>query len=225
MLFLEKINIFSMRKSLLFASIILAGVFACFSQTKLGLKFSPLFSSNKISLKSDELDISQGKMATRMSIGLIVDHPLTDTYFVSSGLIYLPKRVSINLVEEGAGEAPQNPFESYDINYLQIPLSLKLYTNEIAPDMSLFFQVGLALEFKIFEQALDEDYEFVSKFSFFDTAAIIGTGIEYRLGVNTLFFAGATLQKGLINIINQTEPDYPLIIRNQIVSIDLGMKF
>jgi hypothetical protein len=85
--------------------------------------------------------------------------------------------------------------------------------------------VGLALEFKIFEQALDEDYEFVSKFSFFDTAAIIGTGIEYRLGVNTLFFAGATLQKGLINIINQTEPDYPLIIRNQIVSIDLGMKF
>ena len=100
------------------------------------------------------------------------------------------------MVEEGAGEAPQNPFESYDINYLQIPLSLKLYTNEIAPDMSLFFQVGLALEFKIFEQALDEDYEFVSKFSFFDTAAIIGTGIEYRLGVNTLFFAGATLKKG-----------------------------
>jgi hypothetical protein len=85
--------------------------------------------------------------------------------------------------------------------------------------------VGLALEFKIFEQALDEDYEFVSKFSFFDTAAIIGTGIEYRLGINTLFFAGISLQKGLINIINQTNPDYPLVIRNQIVSIDLGMKF
>lgn len=214
-----------MRKLLLFASFILIGALACFSQTKLGLKFSPLFSSHKISLKSDLLEVSQGKIATRMSIGLIVDHPLTDTYFLSSGLIYLPKRVSINLVEEGSGTAPKNPFESYDLNYLQVPLSLKLFTNEIAPDISLFFQVGLTLEFKIYEQELNEDYEFISKFSFFDTAAIIGTGIEYRLGINTLFFAGTSLQKGLINIINQTNPDYPLVIRNQIVSIDIGMKF
>ena len=160
-----------------------------------------------------------------MSIGLIVDHPFTDTYFLSSGLIFLPKRVSINLEEEDGGTAPTNPFESYDLNYLQVPLSLKLFTNEIAPDMSLFFQVGLTLEFKIFEQALNEDYEFISNFSFFDTAAIIGSGIEYRLGVNTILFAGATLQKGLINVINQTDPDYPLFIRNQVVSIDVGMKF
>ena len=214
-----------MRKSFLFLSFILVGALACFSQTKLGLKFSPLFSSHKISLKSDQLEVYQGKTATRMSIGLIVDHPLTDTYFLSSGLIYLPKRVSINLEEENGGTAPTNPFESYDLNYLQVPLSLKLFTNEIAPDISLFFQVGLILEFKIFEQALNEDYEFISKFNFFDTAAIIGTGIEYRLGINTMFFSGISLQKGLINIINQTNPEYPLVIRNQIVSIDIGMKF
>ena len=214
-----------MRKSLLFLSFILVGALACFSQTKLGLKFSPLFSSHKTSLKSDQLEVFQGKTATRMSIGLIVDHPLTDTYFLSSGLIYLPKRVSINLEEEDGGTAPTNPFESYDLNYLQAPLSLKLFNNEIAPDISLFFQVGLILEFKIFEQALNEDYEFISKFNFFDTAAIIGTGIEYRLGINTLFFTGISLQKGLINIINRTNPEYPLVIRNQIVSIDVGMKF
>ena len=214
-----------MRKSLLFLSFILVGALACLSQTKLGLKFSPLFSSHKISLKSDQLEVFQGKIATRMSIGLIVDHPFTDTYFLSSGLIYLPKRVSINLEEEDGGTAPTNPFESYDLNYLQIPLSLKLFTNEIAPDISLFFQVGLILEFKIFDQALNEDYEFISKFNFFDTAAIIGTGIEYRLGINTIFFTGISLQKGLINIINRTNPEYPLVIRNQIVSIDVGMKF
>ncbi|OUU01319.1 MAG: hypothetical protein CBB92_03495 [Flammeovirgaceae bacterium TMED32] len=214
-----------MRKSLLFLSFSLVGALACFSQTKLGLKFSPLFSSHKTSLKSDQLEVFQGKTATRMSIGLIVDHPLTDTYFLSSGLIYLPKRVNINLEEEDGGTAPTNPFESYDLNYLQIPLSLKLFTNEIALDISLFFQVGLILEFKIFEQALNEDYEFISKFNFFDTAAIIGTGIEYRLGINTLFFSSISLQKGLINIINQTNPEYPLVIRNQIVSIDVGMKF
>tara|TARA_X000001036_G_scaffold433423_1_gene471007 strand:+ start:3535 stop:4017 length:483 start_codon:yes stop_codon:yes gene_type:complete len=160
-----------------------------------------------------------------MSIGLILDHPLTDTYFFSSGLIYLPKRVSIDLIEEEGSSAPKNPFESYDLNYLQVPLSLKLFTNEIAPDISVFFQVGLTLEFKIFEQALDEDYEFISKFRFFDTAALIGTGIEYRLGVNTLFFVGTSLQKGLVNIIGQTNPDYPLFVRNQIVSINIGMKF
>lgn len=214
-----------MRKSLLFLSFILVGALACLSQTKLGLKFSPLFSSHKISLKSDQLEVFQGKTATRMSIGLIVDHPFTDTYFLSSGLIYLPKRVSINLEEEDGGTAPTNPFESYDLNYLQIPLSLKLFTNEIAPEISLFFQVGLILEFKIFDQALNEDYEFISKFNFFDTAAIIGTGIEYRLGINTIFFTGISLQKGLINIINRTNPEYPLVIRNQIVSIDVGMKF
>lgn len=214
-----------MRKSLLFVSFIVVGGLTCFSQTKLGLKFSPLFSSHKISLKSDQLDVSSGKTSTRMSIGLILDHPLTDTYFFSSGLIYLPKRVSIDLIEEEGSSAPKNPFESYDLNYLQVPLSLKLFTNEIAPDISVFFQVGLTLEFKIFEQALDEDYEFISKFRFFDTAALIGTGIEYRLGVNTLFFVGTSLQKGLVNIIGQTNPDYPLFVRNQIVSINIGMKF
>ena len=160
-----------------------------------------------------------------MSIGLIVDHPLTDTYFFNSGLIYLPKRVSIDLVKEGSGSTPKNPFESYDLNYLQIPLSLKLFTNEVSPDISIFFQVGLTLEFKIFDQALKEDYEFISKFRFFDTAAIIGVGAEYRLGVNTLFFLGSSLQKGLVNVISQTSPNYPLFIRNQIVSIDIGMKF
>ena len=214
-----------MRKLPLLLSFILIGSFACYSQTKLGLKFSPLFSSHKISLKSDQLDISSGKTSTRMSIGLIIDHPLTETYILNSGLIYLPKRVSIDLVEEGSGSAPKNPFESYDLNYLQIPLTLKLFTNEIAPEISVFFQVGLTFEFKIFDQALKEDYEFISKFRFFDTAAIIGTGIEYRLGINTLFFAGSSLQKGLVNIISQTNPDYPLFIRNQIVSIDIGMKF
>ena len=214
-----------MRKLLLFLSFVLIGSLACFSQTKLGLKFSPLFSSHKISLKSDQLEISSGKTSTRMSIGLVVDHPLTETYILTSGLIYLPKRVCINVVEEGSGSAPKNPFESYDLNYLQIPLTLKLFTNEIAPEISVFFQVGLTFEFKIFDQALKEDYEFISKFRFFDTAAIIGTGIEYRLGVNTLFFAGSSLQKGLVNVISQTNPDYPLFIRNQIVSIDIGMKF
>ena len=222
---MEKFNIILMRKLLLLISFILIGSLNCFSQTKLGLKFSPLFSSHKISLKSDQLDISSGKTSTRLSIGLIVDHPLTETYLLNSGLIYLPKRVSINLIEEGSGSTPKNPFESYDLNYLQVPLSLKLFTNEIAPDISIFFQVGLALEFKIFDQALKEDYDFISKFRFFDTAAIIGAGIEYRLGVNTIFFAGSSLQKGLVNVVSQTNPDYPLFIRNQVVSIDIGMKF
>ncbi|NQW28124.1 MAG: outer membrane beta-barrel protein [Flammeovirgaceae bacterium] len=214
-----------MRNYILLVSIILVYATSSVAQPKLGLKFSPLFTSNLINLDNDTIDVTSGKTSTRFSIGLIIDHPITDMYYASSGLIYLPKRINVNFEAENGGSAPVNSFESYDLNYLQIPVSLKFFTNEVALDLSIYFQIGVAAEIKIYEQKLQEEYDYISKFNLLDVSGLIGGGLEYRIGDNTALITGLSLQKGLINVVNQTFDNSDLIIRNKVICIDLALKF
>lgn len=193
-------------------------------QVKLGLKFSPLLSLNQVELISDTLDMENASSTARFSLGLIVDKPFSDTYYFSTGLIIMPKRVSINILPENGGTTP-NTFEAYNLQYLQIPLTLKLYTNEIQPDLSIFFQVGGSFEIKVDDRPKDEDYILIEKFNPFDIGAMLGTGAEYRIGINTILFGGFSYQQGLINVVNEAKNDLDLTIKNSVITLDLGVKF
>ena len=195
------------------------------SQTKIGLKFSPLIASSRIDLISDTLDVESGGAALKFGLGLIVDHSFSDTYAFSTGLLIVPKRVNIDLRAENEGTIP-NAEEEYNLQYLQLPLTLKLFTNEVIPDMNIFFQVGGAVEFKIDDRPLEEEYVLIDQFNPIDFVASIGVGTEYRVGINTTLFGGFSFQRGLINVVNETEPrDIDLKIRNTVFSIDFGIKF
>ncbi len=196
-----------------------------FAQTKIGLKFSPLITSSRFDLTSDTLDIESGGAGFKFGLGLIVDHAFTDNYSFSSGLLIVPKRVNAEIRGEDGGTFP-NLSEEYNLQYLQIPITLKLYTNEVAPDMTVFFQVGGAVEIKIDEKPLEEDYILIDQFNPVDMTASIGAGLEYRVGINTTLFGGFNFQRGLINIVNETEPrDLELVAKNTVFAIDFGIKF
>lgn len=197
-------------------------VLAGSAQTKLGLKLAPVIASNRATNDAQSVDNDGSKL--KLSVGLVVDKPLADNYFLSTGLFYVPKRAAFrtsdNLVRE-----------EYKMQYLQIPATLKLFTNEIAPDFKVYFQVGAGIDIKVFDEPEDPNNFAVQKFNPVDVSVILGSGVEYRAGINTTIFAGISYQRGLSNVVKETDAitlaaEYQdLQIRNTIVSIDLGVKF
>ncbi len=193
------------------------------AQVKLGLKFSPSLTSSRTSTSADTLNIDGNGSSFRFSLGLLVDYAFTDTYTFSSGVFFVPKRVNIKT---------DNPFypnasEVYNLQYLQIPVTLKLYTNEIMPDLSVFFQVGGAPEIKIFEEPDREEYTLINDFNLLDVSVILGAGAEYRAGINTVLFVDFSFQRGLVNIVSKSTPDLAndFALRNTALMLDLGIKF
>lgn len=195
------------------------------AQTKLGLKFSPTASLNRISNQSDTLDFSDDGAAIKFLFGLSADVEISDTYSFSTGVIYTPKHVSFAVVGENGGSYVIG-LEEYRLHYLMVPISLKLYTNEIQPDAKLYFQVGATGEVKIFDEPTDERYVGIEKFNLFNASALLGLGLEYKVGLNTILTGGFSYYRGLLNAINKTiQIDDELIIKNDMISFDIGVKF
>ena len=200
----------------IFFLLLLISSLAVSAQTKLGLKLSPVIASNRVTNEAQNVDNDGSKL--KLSIGLVVDKPLTESYFLSSGLIYVPKRAAFRVSADST--------EEYTLQYLQIPATVKMFTNEIAPDIKVYFQVGGALELKVFDEPTEPDFDDIVKFNPVDFSVILGSGIEYRAGINTIIFGGISYQRGLANTVNETITGAEdLQIRNTIVSIDLGVKF
>lgn len=201
-----------------------------FSQSKLGLKFSPSISSNRISLIDSLYDVESYNNGFKFSIGLIYDHELSETYYLSTGLIFVPKYVGFQVTEEAdqpSANYTKEPIEEYRLNYLQIPVSLKLFTNEIQPDTRIYFQVGMAPEIRVFSEPVEEDYDLIETFSNVDATILFGGGVEFRAGINTTLFGGFTYQRGLSSVIKTETWGFQeqLFIRSTLLSLDLGIKF
>ncbi|MDX1628414.1 MAG: porin family protein [Fulvivirga sp.] len=190
------------------------------AQLKLGLKVSPNLSVNRVETTSDSVSVDGGGTAVRFAIGPIADYEIRENYFISSGLLFVSKRVGLSGGTETAEFIPA----SYNLQYLQIPLTLKLFTNEVALDKKLFFQLGGTLDFLINQEK--DDKLLVEDFLFFDATLLIGMGLEYKVGLNTIVFGGFSYNRGLINAVNEHAPiGGDLSVKNDYISLDLGIKF
>jgi len=215
-----------MRKIIVYVACSLVLTAGLIAQPKLGLKFSPSFTSSRVVHLSDTIQFSNGENVFKFSLGLMVDHQFTETYYFSSGLFFVPKQVAFN-IEPDPGHSYKNQTEVYDLQYLQIPVTLKLFTNELTPAMALYFQVGGSLDINIFNQPQQRAYTLIREFRTLDTNVLLGMGGEYRVGINTILFAGFTYQRGLSNIVRTTNPKLEdgFAIRNTVLMIDFGIKF
>lgn len=194
------------------------------AQVNLSLKFAPLISSNRVTFSSDTLSIDRDGTNPRLSVGLLVDKVLTDTYSFSTGLVYLPKGVSVVANARNGGSFGAT--EEYRLQYLQVPLTFKLFTNEVTQGMRIYFQVGGAMEILINNEPKEDTYFMIEEFNFLDFSVILGGGVEYKLGPSTVLYGGLSYQRGLLDVVNETIAfEDELQIRNTVVSLDLGIKF
>lgn len=209
-----------MRKILLlitFMSITTLG----FSQVELGFKFSPTISTNRIDTDSETVDFSNDGSGLRFLAGPTADFALAENYYVSTGLLLVSKRAAFKATSVAGTEK-----EEYKLQYLQIPITLKLYTNEVALDKRIYFQVGGSLEINVKEDPKEDNFRYVEDFKIFDSSLIVGTGLEYKVGVSTAIYGGFSYTRGLVNSVgDQLDVGGDLIIKNDYLALDIGVKF
>lgn len=194
------------------------------SQVTIGFSVSPNLSTNRVEYDRDTIDFSTNDSGIRFTGGPILDWQLTENYYVSTGILFVSKRVGLTAISDDIPAVRQE--EVYNLQYVAIPATLKLFTNEVSLDTKIYFQFGANLEFNVNQKAKDDSNFYVNHFRIFDTSLIFGLGAEYKAGVNTLLFAGFSYSRGLIDSVDETIPlQSNLIIKNDLLSLNLGVKF
>jgi hypothetical protein len=213
-----------------------------FAQVKLGLRLAPGLAVNSV-IGDDAFDAAEPNGASvRFSAGPIADFFFADNYAISTGLWYTVKRGSFRvpggLTDDAVGSVGDQTI--YNLQMIQIPVTVKLYTNEVAPDIRVYFQLGGTFDAKLAEKAKEENNNILATLSEaqrekaaykpIDVGLYLGAGAEMILGENTALFGGLNYNRGLVNALggldyNNSKINNDLKIRNQLVSLEVGIKF
>lgn len=219
-------------KKLIFISAALFLSSVSFGQMKLGLKLSPNLSWNRVIDPSDS--ISGRGLALRSGGGAFLDFMFSDNYAFTTGITYTTKGAGTRTVDTLGNSVERK----VSLQYLEIPIALKLFTNEIGTDMRLYFQVGATLNTnlaaKVNGQKSSKDgagnvIEYSKFYNFFDLSALAAAGVEMQMGGDTWFFGGLSYNRGLINAVNKKNyiptPPQNFQFMSEYLAIDLGLKF
>jgi len=212
-----------------FTSLILfiigVSAFAQDQNYQIGIKIGPTFSNVRTKTEGTNTSISRDGSTVKFLVGAFVDLGFKENYFFHTGLNYISKATKISITD-GAFFGG-NPFsEEYNHEALQIPLLLKLYTNEIFLDTKLFFNFGLVPEILLSTNNLEPTNMVIEDFNTFGLSGNFGGGIEYAFGINTSVYAGLNSYLGFLNVIrNQNNAMDELNIKSNLISLELGVKF
>jgi len=182
----------------------------CFQHTKaqrkmhFGLKGAP--NIGWFQPKSEGLESDGAKMG--FSYGLITDFVFNENYSFGTGLEvnHFGGKLSYNLLEEGV---PGEYSQDITLQYLQIPLTLKMRTKEIGY-FTYYGQFGFGVGGLIsasgdvtFDNGLvketKNDVNIYNDFKFFRASMILGLGAEYNISGTTSIVMGASFNNGFVN--------------------------
>ncbi len=201
---------------------------------EMSIRFAPSLDLNTAEGKGAYAGFQNNGPGVRMSVGPSLDYFFfKNRYAFSSGLWYTIKRSGFQMPGT-FGQARWNPGtpgkESvYNLQYLQIPATVKLFANNIAPNVRLYVQTGGLFSVKLAEKALDQARNGLytaengtsRQYGFGDIELLLGTGIQYKINQNNAVNIGMSYQRGLINVSRNSE----LISKNRVVSMELGFRF
>ncbi len=211
-----------MRK--LFITLTLTLLFSgAFAQIQMGFKLSPNISINRVDIESDAAQVDSDGSAIRFSFGPIADFSLdnNENYHFSTGFWLTSKRAGISY-----NDGSERITQAYSLQYIQLPATLKFYTNEVGLDKRVFFQFGPTFDIKISEKLKDGDksVKVIDDFRFFDMSLYMGAGLEYQIGNTTRVFGGISYSRGLINAASDAI-NSDIIYKNDYFGLELGVMF
>lgn len=235
-----------MKKILLALLTLGATISSASAQVEIGLKLSPAITSLRAESPAGTAvgaGFASGDSKVGFGGGLVVDYFFGENYAFSTGLVLTGKggTFSYNETKNSTGGGGGLNFKNtlkLTTQYLEVPLSVKLFTNEVAPDVRLYFQVGGSLNVPIGSRIDGEKFytdpsnntsikasEYIK---FFDADALAGFGAEYQLAKSTKVFAGLSYHRGLVDIDGYFESERgfkDVTIKNSNIALDLGIKF
>lgn len=125
---------------------------------------------------------------------------------------------------------------NFNLQYLQLPLTMKIFSDNILDDTPVYLQFGGTIDIKIAEKALDKTRNALfqyqerlassqSIFSFGDVGLLLGIGGEKSISRGgDAFFFGLQYQRGFVEI-NRSRTFGDLITKNGAFYLDFGVKF
>lgn len=203
---------------------------------EMSVRFAPNASVNAISGTGKYQGFAPNGSALRPSVGVSLDYFFfKDRYALSSGVWYTIKRMAYR-IPGSYGETVWNPGAPvkegvYNLQYVQVPMTVKLFANNLFPATRLYIQTGGVLDVKLAEKPLHEArnaYALVAdregtrrQFGFGDASWLLGGGLQFRLNGTNAINVGVSYQRGLLEIARPRD----LTLRNRMVSLEMGLKF
>lgn len=186
---------------------------------RLGLNFAPSLAWLKPDVKDDvgkDIYTTKG-IKLGFSYGLAGEFAFGDNYSFSTGLFLttngggLEYPDSISVIKDSSLHSVTT-IRKHNLQYVEIPLTLKLKTNEIGY-ITYYGKFGIGTAFLVKARADDEsegptltssqtfeDIDIRDEINFFRASLIIGAGLEYSLGGNTSFIASIIYNNGFTNV-------------------------
>ncbi|WP_159451937.1 porin family protein [Hymenobacter roseosalivarius] len=219
-----------MKKILLALLVLGTTVGTASAQVEIGIKLSPSVAylradaPQQYSFKSEKSKLGIGG-------GLVVDYFFGQNYAFGTGLQLTSKGGTVSYQ---ANIVTQDNEQKISLQYLEIPLTVKLFTNDITTDTKLYFQLGGKIGGLVAARIDGEKFyqsggEKSSKHFIIPDAALLGGfGAEYQVGQSTKVFAGLSYHHGLANVDRYFEKTLnfnDVSLKNGEVALDLGIKF
>jgi hypothetical protein len=168
------------------------------------------------------------------SYGLMADFNFAENYSFATGLTITTingKTTEINpspYHDVNANPDPTAYDLKYKLQYVEIPLTLKLKTEKIG-DVRWYGQFGLSNDFNIGARqdvhlagkSIVDDINIKKDINFYRAGLIIGAGLEYDVARNTSVTTGLTFNNGFTDI----SDDKDRSVRNHYVGINFGVFF
>jgi hypothetical protein len=226
-------------KKILLTVAALAVAPVAFAQVEIGLKISPSIaylrpdSPSGTSFSSENSKFSFGG-------GVFMDYFFGENYAFNTGLFLTGKGGTISYNEQAStGPGVTRVEQKIAMQYLELPLTIKLFTNEVMPDTRVYFQVGGSLAVpvqvringeKYYTDAYNNNSQTKAGKHVLDIDANIigGAGVEYQLGQSTKLLAGISYHHGLVDFdryFERTRGFSDVNIKNSVFALDLGLKF
>jgi hypothetical protein len=213
-------------------------------KVQMGFRLAPALTTNYVDGINKYSGFLDDGFSLQLSTGPFADLFFSEKYAFSTGLYYTVKHIGLRVPggfadEVARANSPAGTSTStvvdrtsgYNLQYLQVPLTFKLFSSEIRNQGRLYIQFGGIGEIKIAEKPLERSrnavYLFnksagrIPTFNFGDASLILAIGGEVPLGNNDYAFLGFFYNRGLTEVAK----DKDLIIKNSLFGIEMGLKF
>ena len=188
---------------------------------KFGFKLSPAISW----LSPDAKDYDQGGSAFTFAWGFVSDITLMDHYYISTGfnVSYFKGKLSYPNQFINDEDGLMVPYDgtldrTYNLRYIEVPLALKMKTNELVDNFQFFGLIGLNTGFNIRAKANDhfsgtyealgtnlkyneEKVDIKKETAAAKASLIVGAGTEYVIDDSVSLIFGINFNNGFTNVL------------------------
>ena len=201
-----------------------------------GIRFGIFFDPNIAWMKPDISDVKNAGSRMGFKVGLSFEKYFTENYAFFSGISIqhlggkLKYADSISFTAQNITEMlPEGSTITYKLQYVSVPLGLKLKTNEIGyltyyGNLGLHPQVLIKATGDILQSDITNS-SIKDEVNIFNLGYYIGMGAEYSLGGSTAICIGLYYTNGFLDVTtdHDNKPSDKVVMNN--VTLNLGIIF